>query len=153
MANVDGWIVFLLPPRRAWLILAEWTSRRNQDGRGLGRYRHHTCNQATTCNSNTLNSTCSSYLSPFTEHQGALDVKSQRLVPGSALQLSPMGCRAFERPKNNDHVEFVLAEQALGRERGFEGVDKEVSGAAEDDVDCEGRECVDRSFKSRWLSR
>ena len=46
-----------------------------------------------------------------------------------------MGCRAFERPKNHDHdhVEFLLAEQALGRERGFGGVENEVVGAAQDE--------------------
>ena len=62
-----------------------------EDGPGLGRYRHHTWYQATTCNSITLNSTYSAYLSPFTEHQGAVDMKSQRLVLGSAQRPSPMG--------------------------------------------------------------
>ena len=78
-----------------------------QDGPGLGRYRHHTCYQATTCNSNALNSTYSSYLSPFTEHQGALDVKRQRLVPGSAQQPSPTGRRTFEGPKDPEGVEII----------------------------------------------
>ena len=55
--------------------------------------------------------------------------------------------------KTGNHVEFVLAEQALERERGFGGVEKEVSGAAEDDVDWEGRECVDRTVNSGRLSR
>ena len=62
--------------------------------------------------------------------------------------------RKTEKPRSgDDHVEFVCAEQALGRQRGFGGVDKEVPGAAEDDVDWEGRECVDRTFNSRRLSR
>ena len=62
--------------------------------------------------------------------------------------------RKTEKPRSgDDHVAFMLAEQALGRERRFGGVDKEVSGASEDHVDWEGRECVDRTFKSRRLSR
>ena len=90
MANVDGWIDFLVPLRRS--LLGFGGVDVEEDGPGLGRYRHHSCYQATTWNSNTLNSTYSSYLSPFTERQGAVDVKSQRLVLGSAQQPSPMGC-------------------------------------------------------------
>ena len=35
----------------------------------------------------------------------------------------------------------------------FGGVEKEVPGASEDDVDWEGWECVDRMFNSRGLTR
>ena len=43
--------------------------------------------------------------------------------------------RKTEKPRSgDDHVEFMLAEQALGRERGFGGVEKEVAGAAEDEA-------------------
>ena len=46
-----------------------------------------------------------------------------------------LSLRKTEKPRSgDDHVEFVLAEQALGRERGFEGVEKEVAGAAEDEA-------------------
>ena len=34
-------------------------------------------------------------------------MKSQRLVLGSAQQLSPMGCQAFERPKDQG-VEMIM---------------------------------------------
>ena len=65
-----------------------------------------------------------------------MDAKSQRLVPGLAQQPSPTGRCTFEGPKDqggNDHVEFVRTEQALGGERGFGGVEKEVAGAAQDE--------------------
>ena len=133
MADVDGWIDFPVPLRRS--LLGFGGVDVEEDGPGLGRYPHDTCYQApnaTTCNSNTLNSTSSCCLSPFTEHQGAVDVKSQRLVPGSAQQPSPMGRCTFEGPKDqsgNDHVEFVCAE----RERGFGGGEKDVAGAAQDE--------------------
>ena len=137
MANVDGWIDFLLPLRRS--LVGFGGVDVEEDGPGLGHYRHDTCYQApnaTTCNSNTLKSTSSSCLSPFIEHEGAVDVKSQRLVPGSAQQPSPMGRCTFEGPKDqsgNDHVEFVRTEQALGGERGLGGVEKELAGAAQDE--------------------
>ena len=108
MDNVDGWIDFLVQSRRSLGGFGGVTRMDDeQDGPGLGRYRHHTCYRATTCNSNTLNSTYSSYLCRCTEHQGAVDVKSQRLVLGSAQQLSPMGCQAFERPKDQG-VEMIM---------------------------------------------
>ena len=61
MANVNGWIDFLVPLRRS--LLGFGGVDVEEDGPGLRPYRHHTCYQATTCNSNTLNSTYSSYLS------------------------------------------------------------------------------------------
>ena len=129
MANVD----FLVPSRRSFGGFGgAMRMDDEQDGPGLGRYRHHTCYQTTTCNSNTLNFAYSSYLSPFTERQGAVDVKSQRLVLGSAQQPSLTGRCTFEGPKDqsgNDHVEFVCAE----RERGFGGGEKDVAGAAQDE--------------------
>ena len=113
MANVDGWIDILVPSRRSLGEFGGVTRMDDeQNGPGLGRYRHHTCYQATTCNLNTSNSTYSSYLSPFTGHQGAMDAKSQRLVPGSVQQLSPMGCRAFERPKNRG-AEMIMSNLCL----------------------------------------
>ena len=43
--------------------------------------------------------------------------------------------RRTEKPgSGNDHVQFVCAEQAIGRERGFGGVEKELMGAAEDEA-------------------
>ena len=43
--------------------------------------------------------------------------------------------RRTERPgSGNDHVQFVCAEQAIGRERGSGGVEKELVGAAEDEA-------------------
>ena len=116
MANVDGWIHFLVPPRRILGGLGEVTRMDDeQDGPGLGRYRHHTCNQATICNSNTLNSTYSSYLSPLTERQGAVDAKSQRLVTGSAQQLFPTGRCTFEGPKDQGVEMIILNSCALNR--------------------------------------
>jgi len=45
-----------------------------------------------------------------------------------------LNLRRTERPRSgDDHVEFVPAEQALGRERDFGGVENEVAGAAEDE--------------------
>ena len=76
MANVDGWIDFLLPLRRS--LGGFGGVDVEEGGPGLGRYRHDTCYQApntTTSNSNTLDFTYSCYLSPFTEHQGAVDAK------------------------------------------------------------------------------
>ena len=76
MANVDGWIDFPVPLRRSLLGFGGVDVEDN--GPSLGRYRHDTCNQApnaTTSNSNTLDFTYSCYLSPFTEHQGAVDAK------------------------------------------------------------------------------
>ena len=62
--------------------------------------------------------------------------------------------RKTEKPRSgDDHVEFVLVKQALGREQGFGCVEKEGVGAAAVDVDWEGQECVDRMFNSRRLSR
>ena len=111
MDNVDGWIDFLVPPRRSLGGLGEVTRMDDeQDGAGLGRYRHDTCYQApnaTTCNSNTLNSTYSSDLSHFTRHQGAVDAKSQRFVPGSAEQPFPTGRCTFEGPKDQG-VEMIM---------------------------------------------
>ena len=71
MAKVDGWIDFSSPLRRS--LVGFGGVDVEEHGPSLGRYRHHTCYQApnaTTSNSNTLNSTSSCYLSPFTEHQG-----------------------------------------------------------------------------------
>ena len=65
-----------------------------------------------------------------------------------------LNLRRTERQKSgDDHVEFVHAEQALGRERGLRGVEKEGVSAAEDDVDWEGQECADRTFNSQKLSQ
>ena len=61
MDNVDGWIDFPVPLRRS--LVGFGGVDVEEDGPSLGRYRHHTCYQATTCNSNTLNSTYSVYLS------------------------------------------------------------------------------------------
>ena len=108
IANVDDWIDFLVPPRRSLGGLGEVTRMDDeQDGPGLGRYRHHICYQVTTCNSNTLNSTSSCCLSPFTERRGAVDAKSQCLVPGLAQQPSPTGRCTFERPKDQG-VEMIM---------------------------------------------
>ena len=53
----------------------------------------------------------------------------------AALSHRTLYLRRTERPgSGHDHVEFVRAEQALGRERGFGGVEKEVAGAAEDEA-------------------
>ena len=111
MANVHGWIDFLVPSRR---MLGFGGVDVEEDGPSLGRYRHHTCYQATTCNSNTLNSH-TRLISPFTEHQGAVDATSQRLVPGSAQQPFPTGGCTFEGPKDQGVEMIMLNSCALNR--------------------------------------
>ena len=156
MANVDGWIDFPVPLRRSLGEFGGVTRMDDeQDGPGLGRYRHHTCYQATTCNSNALSSTYSSYLSLHwaTRRRGREESKFGSRLGSTTLSDRRLYHRRTERPgSGNDHFEFVCAEQALGRERGFGGVEKEGVGAAKDDVDWEGQECVDRTFSQR-LSR
>ena len=133
MANVDGWIVFLVPSSRC--LLAFGGVDVEEDGPGRGRYSHDPCYQATTCNSNTLNSTYSSYLSLHwpPRRRGREESKFGSRLGSTTLSDRRLYLRRTERPgSGNDHVEFVCAEQALGGERGFGGVEKEVAGAAED---------------------
>ena len=149
MANVDAWIDFPVPLRRS--LLGFGGVDVGEDGPGLRPYRHHTCYQATTCNSNTLNSTYSSYLSVYwaPRRRGREESTFGSRLGSTTLSDGMLSLRKTEKPRSeDDHVEFVLAEQALRGERGFGGV-----GAAEDDVDWEGQECVDRMFNSRRLRR
>ena len=110
-----------------------------EDGPSLGRYRHHTCYQApnaTTCNSNALISTYSSYLSLHRapRRRGHEESTFGSRLGSTTLSHRTLCLRRTERPKSgDDHVEFVCAEQALRRKRGFGGVKKEVAGAAEDE--------------------
>ena len=133
MANVDGWIDSLVPLRRS--LVGFGGVDVEEDGPGLGRYRRHTCYQATTCNSNSLNSTYSSYLSL---HWATRRRGREESMFGSRLGLTTLfdetlNLRRTERPRSgDDHVEFVCAEQALGRERGIGCVEKELAGAALD---------------------
>ena len=66
--------------------------------------------------------------------------------------------RRTERPgSGNDHVEFVCAEQAFGRERGFGGVEKDIAGAAHDEESIstgkDGSVWIERTIPGRRLSR
>ena len=138
MDNVDDWTDFPVPSRRSLSGFGGVTRMDDeQDGRGQGRYRHHICYQATACNSNTLNSTYSSYLSLHwaPRRRGCEESTFGSRLGSTTLSHRTLYLRRTERPKSgNDHVEFVRTEQALGRERGFGGVEKEVAGAAEDEA-------------------
>ena len=73
-----------------------------EDGPGLGRYRHHACYQATTCNSNTLNSTHSFYLSLHwaTRRRGREESTFGSRLGSTTLSDGMLSLRKTERPKS-----------------------------------------------------